>query len=600
MLESEEPAGVRLMTSNICHRLTSYQPSADTENLSDYWRVEQLTSNPNTVTDVVKSMPPQPVGEFLVKVFFSHACDNYFFVECKWLDQKIYDAYNTPQKLNNGDVGTLAVILLIFAVGSQYAHLEASQGKDDPATSDWDQQLGSMFYQKAVRLLPEILHLGSLESVQATLLLALYMLPIDAAGMAWMYANMSMKLAIQNGMHRNPPKSFTGTSKAEVRNRVWWTAYCIEKKISVFHGRPTSIAATDIDVDLPVTLKELESVEQPLSIDLFRMSIGLIQRLETIRGQIAGLANAATDGKENAKGLAALLISSKALLGWWKENDPELRDRAFVVSRTMLHLRLEFCLIRMFIGRPFLLASVRPSSTVATPDSVQDIAAGSAASAPASSASKSQRSINKAALVQDCVEAAKDAIEICQSIQQSVEGLARASYLEYSSCRAALLVLLAHCINTKTHSHEQAINSGLELISEMETTGESAKSEIKLIRALERAMRRLIQSHRSRVASTSVSADKKGYEDFRKWQTFVQQLGTSSPAAVAGAPPVPNANAHDQYSTAQSENTAVFSEVSPFEFPQGMWASGTAGAFFDLEDFNFALDDQILMNSGYQ
>lgn len=86
-----------------------------------------------------------------------------------------------------------------------------------------------MFYQEAIRLLPEIIELSSLESVQACLLLAAYALPIDAAGLGYVYINLTFRLAMQNGMHRRCVGKTFSAAMMETRNRVWWTAYAMER-----------------------------------------------------------------------------------------------------------------------------------------------------------------------------------------------------------------------------------------------------------------------------------------------------------------------------------------------------------------------------------
>lgn len=116
-----------------------------------------------------------------------------------------------------------------------------------------------MFYQEAIRLLPEIIELSSLESVQACLLLAAYALPIDAAGLGYVYINLTIRLAMQNGMHRRCVGKTFSAAMMETRNRVWWTAYAMERKISIFHGRPLGMLRSDVDTHLPVDAGDQDS-----------------------------------------------------------------------------------------------------------------------------------------------------------------------------------------------------------------------------------------------------------------------------------------------------------------------------------------------------
>lgn len=139
--------------------------------------------------------------------------------------------YGKPPELTSKDAGIVAIILGVLAIGTQYAHLESPRNvrtRNGPQSHRED-ELGDVFYQQAVRLLPEVIHLGSLESVQGCLLFGLYALPIDASGLGYIYLNLAMKLAMQNGMHRRTPDHVFAPEMTERRNKIWWTVYCLEK-----------------------------------------------------------------------------------------------------------------------------------------------------------------------------------------------------------------------------------------------------------------------------------------------------------------------------------------------------------------------------------
>ena len=89
--------------------------------------------------------------------------------------------------------------------------------------------IGVRFYQMACKLIPDIITIASLESVQACLLLAHYTLPLDTPGLAYTYLGLTLKMAIQNGMHRKYVGSEFNAHTIEVRNRLWWTAYSLDR-----------------------------------------------------------------------------------------------------------------------------------------------------------------------------------------------------------------------------------------------------------------------------------------------------------------------------------------------------------------------------------
>lgn len=138
--------------------------------------------------------------------------------------------------MSRREVGTLCMIWIIFAIGTQYAYLDSRTGRDDhgkgPDSSPFSEDtIGVMFYQQACKLVPDVITVASLESVQAILLIGIYTLPLDASGLSYIYLNLAVKLAIQNGMHRKWPAEGLDPYVRETRNRVWWTAYTTEKYV---------------------------------------------------------------------------------------------------------------------------------------------------------------------------------------------------------------------------------------------------------------------------------------------------------------------------------------------------------------------------------
>jgi hypothetical protein len=191
-------------------------------------------------------------------------------------------------------------------------------------------------------------------------------------------------------------------------------------------------------------------------------------------------------------------------------------------NRRSLHLRLEHCLVRMFVGRPFLFSragvGITPSATSESGTGLQQPAATSASKA---STENSTRSSRTSTLVDDCVQAALEVIEIGRSMRDNGIGIAKSSYIEYSSCRASLLVLIAYCIQNQTDEYYHSLQQGLDIIREMSATGDSARYEVLLIETLEKAIKRLhffsreVQTHEA-IGPESTA----GYSSFKQWSSM--------------------------------------------------------------------------------
>jgi hypothetical protein len=80
-------------------------------------------------------------------------------------------------------------------------------------------------------------------------------------------------------------------------------------------------------------------------------------------------------------------------------------------------------------------------------------------------------------------------------------------------CRAALLVIIAKCLQKKTDALRDALRTGMSLIKEMSAGGESARSEVSLIEVFEYAIARLDATEDAAGSSTESE-----YSRFKKWE----------------------------------------------------------------------------------
>ncbi|KAF2630548.1 hypothetical protein BU25DRAFT_387843 [Macroventuria anomochaeta] len=446
-------------------------------------RVGEADPASTSISDIIAILPPRPVTAFLTNVFFKHATSFYYYVDRRWLDGILDHIYTNVTGLRPKDVTAVCVVLMVLAVGTQYVHLESPKRHSGRSTgvspsfdtqNNWEFDIGSTFYRQVSKLLSEFIHTGSLLSVQVILLLGLYALPIDASGLSYIYLNLAIKVAIQNGMHRKTSRTVFDESTKEIRLRIWWTVYSEAFLHEISHLRTC-------------TRSEIGTI------------LNRIKRMKTnLRGQWSP-----PRGDAISTSTADQTVQSK--------------------SRAEIHSQLEYCLLNMFIGRPFILAHRQLRADVhfkganAVPGPTE---------APRTKAAESH--VQWEFLVQDCVAAAMEVIGICHTLQTGGIGLAKSSYTEYSSCRAALLVLIAYSICYRTNEFSSTLQKGLDAIREMASVGDSARSEVCLLETLEAALHRIHMFDpipgQPTVTGTKNSAQE-GYEGFVNWYT---KLGGST------------------------------------------------------------------------
>lgn len=109
--------------------------------------------------------------------------------------------------------------------------------------------------ERATASLGEIIQQHSgLRSIQILVLLSLYNLRSPRGPGAWTFCGLAMRQCIELGLHRQTCLRWPLIE--EMRRRVFWTCYCLDRQVSIILGRPFAISDRDIDVSLPTDVAE--------------------------------------------------------------------------------------------------------------------------------------------------------------------------------------------------------------------------------------------------------------------------------------------------------------------------------------------------------
>lgn len=168
---------------NIRSRLPDHSTPAATSQSPD---TPQLPSSAvSVVLDAASAFPPPEVASLLFDVFFVFGQTNYLYVDELPLRDKLRRFYDGSCTLSHTDAPWVSTVLMMFAMGVQFSHLSSSStgimpSKMDesghPSTLLEDDTVARRFYYKASRLIPDVIAIASVESVQAFGLLAVYAL----------------------------------------------------------------------------------------------------------------------------------------------------------------------------------------------------------------------------------------------------------------------------------------------------------------------------------------------------------------------------------------------------------------------------------------
>ncbi|KAL4742324.1 fungal-specific transcription factor domain-containing protein [Aspergillus similis] len=112
------------------------------------------------------------------------------------------------------------------------------------------------FYITALQQVPAMCETRSVENVEAMTLLVVYHLRSASSQGVWYMIGLAMRTAIDLGLHRKANEINLDPITAQMRRRLFWTVYYLERVVSVSLGRPFSIADRHIDLPLPVDVDD--------------------------------------------------------------------------------------------------------------------------------------------------------------------------------------------------------------------------------------------------------------------------------------------------------------------------------------------------------
>ncbi|KAE8141708.1 hypothetical protein BDV38DRAFT_237372 [Aspergillus pseudotamarii] len=113
---------------------------------------------------------------------------------------------------------------------------------------------GFTFFERAMSLMPDWVGLHRRRpnlGMQILYLAGLYLVSVDMKDAAYAYVGQSLRTCIIEGLPREPPIDLFGIKLANECRNIWWTAYILDRQLSVMVGAPCSIQDSEITCSLP-------------------------------------------------------------------------------------------------------------------------------------------------------------------------------------------------------------------------------------------------------------------------------------------------------------------------------------------------------------
>ncbi|PTB62102.1 FAD/NAD(P)-binding domain-containing protein [Trichoderma citrinoviride] len=302
--------------------------------------------------------PPANAREFLQVYFdFHHELTPIFHVPSIMAEfEQILST--RVSSANSHHVYILAILNMICALAA--AHSRQRHGDSDTTSRK--------YYNTAMQLMqPNLLSDWKIEKVQALLLGARYLQSSSYSDECWTVLGVAIRIAYDLELHRPPDPEQFDCIEQEVRKRVWYACFGLDKLLSMIYGRPAATSTATFLTPLPEDLDDdcirpnrllFPSVQTTSSMSFFLQVSKLYRILES------------TTVLGDQPALADLVRLDEEFESWQAEVPNRLRIREAGLRRneTALILALRANMVCILIHRQSLVSglsalSSMPSST---------------------------------------------------------------------------------------------------------------------------------------------------------------------------------------------------------------------------------------------
>ncbi|PCH07490.1 Transcription factor [Penicillium occitanis (nom. inval.)] len=203
------------------------------------------------------TLPDREAALYLVDSFFTNTKGMLHLFDEQVFKQRVERTYQNPLA---ADQSWMCILYLVFAVGLQLRCVPAQPSPKEAAIlkrllSD-NVDRSEMFFLGARHLKDSASGIedGDFASIQALLIMTLYMLSVGKRNTAWAYIGMAVRLAYALGLHRaETQRVYDERDKHSMslpRVLLWRSLYIMDRFLASCLGRPTAIQDEEISEEL--------------------------------------------------------------------------------------------------------------------------------------------------------------------------------------------------------------------------------------------------------------------------------------------------------------------------------------------------------------
>ncbi|KAI2642523.1 hypothetical protein GGS21DRAFT_486344 [Xylaria nigripes] len=398
-------------------------------------------------------LPDQRTANILINSFFTNTAGFIEVFNKHAFLKSVDECYKDPLGVTPS---LLCLLYLVFAIGLVMA--APFPGSDDSAVIDKLRSeranRAELFFRSAKSLADPVSGFEDADfwSIQALLLMSLYMLAVSKRNASYAYYGMAVRSAFALGLHREESMEVFLAEECSVRKRLWRTLFVLDRFLAACLGRPAAISEDDCS---DITFDTLRTACSP-SMSLCTESIHLAALEAAVKScQVIGMTLKRVYSKRKISTVVGQEIAT-LLETWIRDLPPSLHWRRLINGPidpaqciAILHINLLHCHSVMLLTRPFFLCLLNKS------------AVGSVGSH-----SKPFRLSHKMEIfAQTCVEASQHTLVLTQAVLDE-KYLPQCDPFVIHCVFAAALIVLSNEFATLYHNPDarSSINSAIAIL----------------------------------------------------------------------------------------------------------------------------------------
>ncbi|EQB56578.1 hypothetical protein CGLO_03404 [Colletotrichum gloeosporioides Cg-14] len=473
-------------------------PPADSQSPAELRRVRKA----------VRDFPPRGVAEFLLEVCITYGTDLFFYFDQAQLIAELDVFYSDEGCRLRSDTGFVCFVLAVFALGSHWTSL-ARPTEEDERVVGKEEDPGRIFYDQARILMADLIDRPCLRSVQAAYVLGVYLMPASAISASYVYMGLALRKALAIGLHLEPDEPGLSEDEKEMRRRLWWSVYSLERTVTIKLNRPRSISQDIITARLPRPVprdaeQKFDNVQHQI------VYAQLVRIIDKLSEPAAWSTNSPTN---------PVSTYEEALKSWKRSLPPPLKLQNIHPKspgyRAVFHLHLNYYFAWIDMGKVSVVTVVRarlralfcPSDPPPAPSAAVEQAADA------------------------CIRAAKKMLELFEGLSRS-GNMARFSFTDLQGCSIATIVVLLAGILQRDAGYDGRVAFGLDCLRRMAGGGNAtAGMGVRFVEALrgitDEARGRLLRVQREERVPR-VEERTTGYGDWAEWLATAEVAESSS------------------------------------------------------------------------